>query len=141
MMMKSEVGARANLYIASTLQSSDWFKKLHDCHTHLYNELRMPMKKSQLNRRIKVAVIDTGINTSHEAFKDQRAYGLLEDSTNLVTEDDGDYISDSDGHGTHMCHTLLQTAPYVRIYPIRVFRGSHEDSSSAKRVAKVRLAA
>lgn len=110
------------------------------------------LSEEDIDNLIKVAILDTGVDLRHPAFQDYRQTGRLENGVDLVDPSNKDGDVDLDGHGTHMCHTLLKTAPYARVYPIRVFtkhemldesstdKDSQENDQkniSASRVAKV----
>ncbi len=75
--------------------------------------------EGKIEELVKVAVIDTGIDLHHPGSG--RCWrGQLDSGVDFV--DEGRQITDTDGHGTHVCHTLLKTAPYAKLYPMRVFR-------------------
>jgi hypothetical protein len=93
------------------------------------------LKKSEVRKRIKVAVLDTGVDLTHPEFREYIKNEQLDVGIDLVYK--GQRMTDSDGHGTHVCHTLLKTAPYVRVYPIQVFEGRKWDDLSQSRVAEV----
>jgi subtilisin family serine protease len=95
--------------------------------------VKLPLK---LKKLVKVAILDTGVDLDHPAFSGL-AGGQIDRGLDLINK--GSPMTDLDGHGTHICHTLLKTAPYAKVYPIRVFRGKEPDKSSALLVAKVML--
>lgn len=100
----------------------------------LHDDGSADLSEDELNNLIKVAILDTGVDLTHPAFKDFRETGRLENGIDLVDPSNEHGVVDLDGHGTHMCHTLLQTAPYAKVYPIRVFT-HHEtlDENSSER--------
>jgi subtilisin family serine protease len=83
--------------------------------------------------RVKVAVLDTGIDLSHldmtESIKDGRLkfYDFVEDSEEII---------DNDGHGTHCTSVVLKYAPNAEVYAGRVFRKSRADGRSAEVLTK-----
>ena len=87
---------------------------------------------------IKVAILDTGIDLTHPLFQKFLQNGQLHPGIDFVEEGRG--IVDLDGHGTHVCHILLKTAPYAKLYPIRVFRTRKREDSTPSLVKKVRQA-
>lgn len=71
---------------------------------------------------VTVAVLDTGIDTSHPAFDGKLAAGF-----DFVDFDDdpsemGGYSDETPayGHGTHVSGLILQAAPDARVMPVRV---------------------
>lgn len=99
--------------------------------------------EEEVNGLIKVALLDTGVDLTHPELEDYLNNGQLHMGLDLVDQENHDGpVIDLDGHGTHMCHTLLRTAPYAMVYPVRVFKDRHtldqdEESRSASLVAKV----
>lgn len=111
-----------------SLTTDDWFAELRDVHKNLNRDRMDSLSEEELEDLVKVAVIDTGIDLSHPEFQAVLKSGQLDPGIDLV--DQGKTISDEDGHGTHVCHTLLQTAPYAKLYPMRVFRTSTREAST-----------
>jgi hypothetical protein len=120
------------LTLCRPLQTEDWFQELRDCHTVLDRDRILPVKPKKL---VKVAVLDTGVDLTNPKLQKLQRDGLLDDGIDLV--DGGKMITDRDGHGTHVCHTLHQTAPWAKLYPIRVFRKREADSLTASLVVEV----
>jgi subtilisin family serine protease len=98
--------------------------------------------------RIKVAVLDTGIDPSHP-FIQEKWMRPETDDNNDPLEDRGyfDFVSESSapttpedtcGHGTHVAGLILQLAPFVKLYVARVFQDGVLDEKAAKRVAEVK---
>ncbi|KAJ6447116.1 subtilase family domain-containing protein [Purpureocillium lavendulum] len=108
-----------------SLSTDDWFAELRDVHKNLNRDRMDSLNEEEMEELVKVAVIDTGIDLDHPDFQAVLKSGQLDLGIDLV--DRGERISDLDGHGTHVCHTLLQTAPYVKLYPMRVFRTSKRE--------------
>jgi len=67
-------------------------------------------------RRVKIAVLDTGIDTSHEFIKGSRR--RIKDRKSFVKDDVS--IEDNDGHGTHVAALLLDVAPDAEVYIAKV---------------------
>jgi Subtilase family/Ricin-type beta-trefoil lectin domain-like len=82
---------------------------------------------------VKVAVIDTGIDTSHPIFQ-----GHLAPSSQWKDYVDGDTNPQEDssgngkayGHGTAVAGVILQVAPRVTILPIRVLKKDGDGNTS-----------
>jgi hypothetical protein len=120
------------LTLCRPLQTEDWFQELRDCHTVLDRDRILPVKPKKL---VKVAVLDTGVDLTNPKLQKLQRDGRLDVGIDLV--DEGKTITDRDGHGTHVCHTLHQTAPWAKLYPIRVFRRREADDLTASLVVKV----
>lgn len=88
------------------------------------------------NKDVVVAVIDSGINTSHEMFADR-----------ILTDADGDYVGhsyvtttynysgysfeDDRGHGTHVSGIVCDLTPSnVKILPLKVFTNAGKGSTT-----------
>ncbi|KAI4118322.1 MAG: hypothetical protein LQ341_007626, partial [Variospora aurantia] len=82
-------------------------------------------------RRVKIAILDTGIDLSHPHFgsspeasgvEDQHQYGprrcRVKECKSFV--DEGAADRDNVGHGTHCAALLLELSPYADIYVARV---------------------
>lgn len=93
------------------------------------------LDEEEVESLVKVAVLDTGIDLNHPEFKQFRQDGRLDAGFDFVEK--GKAIVDLDGHGTHVCHTLLRTAPYVKLYPIRVLRTRQSENSTPALIKKV----
>jgi len=85
---------------------------------------------------VKVAILDTGIDLNHPVFKDFIARDQIGGFYDFINE--SSIPVDDNGHGTHVSHLLLKTAPYSRIYVARVFEDTEADDGTALLVAKVR---
>ncbi|KAF9775978.1 hypothetical protein IL306_005886 [Fusarium sp. DS 682] len=111
-----------------SVTTDDWFKKLEDVHTNLNRDRMDELQPDEVDELIKVAVLDTGADLNHEAFEKFRDNGQLDEGFNFV--ESGKPMVDLDGHGTHCCDLIFKTAPYARVYPLRVFRSnSREDTT------------
>ena len=97
---------------------------------------RKEISRSEVERLVKVAVLDTGVDLKHSKFEQWRENGQLDVGLDLI--DEQPKMTDIDGHGTHVCHVLLKTAPNIKLYPVRVFRERQADALTPSLVAKVR---
>jgi Subtilase family len=84
---------------------------------------------------VKIAALDTGIDLNHPCFETFIQSGQLDCGLDLINE--GEPIIDLDGHGTHVCHLLFKTAPYAKVYPIRVFKNRTADKHTPSLIKKV----
>lgn len=85
-----------------------------------YSDSRRP------KRRVRIAVLDTGIDTSHpsietDAYRKERLKGFLCE-INGLKDDPDNARKDSHGHGTHVTRLLMRIAPEADIYVARVFK-------------------
>lgn len=96
---------------------------------------RKEIAKSEIKRLIRVAVLDTGVNMKHAVFERWRKTGQLDPGLDLIDEHSA--MTDTDGHGTHVCHVLLKTAPNIKLYPIRILKERQANALSPSLVAKV----
>lgn len=115
-------------------ETDGWFSRLEEMRTVL-DRARKEIRKSDVKRLIKVAVLDTGVDMNHSRFKEWRRTGQLDAGLDLISRDQP--ITDTDGHGTHTCHVLLKTAPNIKLYPIRVFKAREAETSTPSLVAEV----
>jgi hypothetical protein len=96
--------------------------------------LNTSSKTEELNYP-KVAIIDTGIDLEHPMLQPFVKSGHIAGWHDFVLGNKSN--EDLDGHGTHVSHLLLKTAPYVRLYHARAFRYSDADADTARLVAEV----
>lgn len=78
-----------------------------------------------LGENVKVAVIDTGIDIEHEAFKNRLApenewYDFVDNDSLPQEQPSSDSTHNAYGHGTGVAGIIIQIAPHVTILPIRV---------------------
>lgn len=77
-----------------------------------------------MKSRVKIAILDTGIDLRHDAFKDQLP-GLPKGRVKKVSDfvEAGGQGADVHGHGTHCAALLRKVAPEADIYVARVAIG------------------
>lgn len=124
------------LTLYRSLETEAWFRRLEEMRTVL-DSARKEIVKSEVKRLVRVAVLDTGVNMKHAVFEQWLKTGQLDPGLDLI--DDHSAMTDIDGHGTHICHVLLKTAPSIKLYPIRVFRERQANALTPSLVAKVRV--
>jgi hypothetical protein len=126
----------ALLTCPSTTPTEEWFNHLEVVHKFL-NSDRMALDDADVERLVKVAVLDTGIDLNHPNLAEFISDGRLDPGWDFVTDRP---IVDLDGHGTHVSHTLLRTAPYVKLYPLRVFESTKANDHTRNIISTVRAA-
>jgi subtilisin family serine protease len=91
--------------------------------------LQMQPNVCATGNAITVAVLDTGVDTTHPAITNnvlENGVNMLEISRDLSDDDngiddDGDgQVDEMVGHGTHVAGTIVQVAPDARILPVKV---------------------
>ena len=161
LIVSPDIVVRASYDEATTQASSDynylsWGKDAIDLDN--YNKY---IKSNSINSDIVVAVLDTGINTSHEMFLTKKGNRFLYDDNNKIVghsytgttytysgykfEDDDWYYDNNvrispTGHGTHVSGTIVDLTPEnVKILPLKVlnFEGSGSSSNILNAVNKV----
>lgn len=116
--------------------ADQWFKMLEDTHTNLNRDRMDELSEDEIEGLVKIAILDTGVDLSHEAFKKFVENGQLDPGYDFVNR--GEPMTDLEGHGTHCCHLVLKTAPYAKVYPLRVFRSSKREDATPELVKEVR---
>ncbi|KAL7968720.1 hypothetical protein HDV63DRAFT_411366 [Trichoderma sp. SZMC 28014] len=112
--------------------ADQWFKMLEDTHTNLNRDRMDELSEDEIEGLVKIAILDTGVDLSHEAFKKFVENGQLDPGYDFVNR--GEPMTDLEGHGTHCCHLVLKTAPYAKVYPLRVFRSSKREDATPELV-------
>jgi hypothetical protein len=85
-------------------------------------------------KRVKIAILDTGIDTRNVAFAQHVSKGLIKVEDFVAPGGDG---LDMNGHGTHSAALLCKIAPEAEIYVAKVV-ASRKRPPSPSLVAKVR---
>jgi hypothetical protein len=70
-------------------------------------------------RRVRIAILDTGIDFAHELVKKYRDRKQIKKTKSWIPGRPG--TSDEDGHGTHAAMLLLKVAPEAELYIARIF--------------------
>ena len=98
---------------------------------------RHPPSKEDKEKRVKIAILDTGIDLKHPLLKNYIDAGQIPQVHDFV--EDRDDIKDTNGHGTHSAHLLLKTAPNAAIYVARVFEKAKANKRTPDLVSEVSL--
>jgi subtilisin family serine protease len=125
--------------ISSSSDSDAWFREF---------ENTKEIFKNGYPARIKLAVLDTGINAEHPGIcaknwspkKDKKMF-YYDATKGPLSMNDYHEPTDAVGHGTHIAGLILETAPSVELYVIRVFTSAdispQEQADAPKVVARV----
>jgi hypothetical protein len=118
--------------VLTLCRTDDWFStgRLQDVHDLL---TRFPSLKTK--DRPRIAILDTGLNTSHpdvqkiykpkpEAREAKRVKGLW-----APPDSDWDADEDTDGHGTHCTMVAHKVAPDADLFVLRVFKDRYHATS------------
>jgi hypothetical protein len=106
------------------------------------------MKPRRIKLRIKIAVLDTGINSQHasilghcERIKQERRdpnERKRDDPIKAFKSFAGNSVEDECGHGTRTAELLLRVAPHANLYVAKISYGlSDGNVDSAGHVAQV----
>ena len=107
------------------------------------------MKPIEARPRVKIAVLDTGLDEQDLDFKTRRKTiiedrrqqqpGRIDDPVKAITSFTGGPAIDDNGHGTHVAGLLLRTAPEADIFVAKISRGlSVENIRGIPEVSSVR---
>lgn len=89
-----------------------WFTRLSEVHKAIDKE------RKDDSRPIRVALLDTGVDASHEQFENLDSHKSIKKLQGFPQSLDpkGDTL----GHGTHAASVLIKTAPHAKVYIARV---------------------
>jgi Subtilase family len=105
-----------------------WFKSFTD-----RTQILLKARRGQADERVRIALLDTGIDLDHPGIAKSKARIL--GCRSWVAGDSS--MSDTCGHGTHIASVILRMAPWAHLYVARVFRNEDEvDKAGAAVVAK-----
>ena len=114
--------------ISRSQTADDWF---HILGSRVHEAVER--RRRDDDRRVKVAILDTGVDGGHPMFFNQ----TLDDyhcknwsSTSRATDDEI-------GHGTHVAGLVVQVAPKVELYIGKVFDSTHADAGAPLRISEV----
>ncbi|KAH7309953.1 hypothetical protein BKA65DRAFT_485176 [Rhexocercosporidium sp. MPI-PUGE-AT-0058] len=120
----------------SLYTAKSWFQSLQS----ETQKLLLPLRRSN-GKRVKIAILDTGIDLSHPDFKEDQSVSR----TNRRIKIPEDFLDvdgkahDTCGHGTHCVGLLRKVAPEADIYVARVakdFNGALKPEVVAKAISR-----
>lgn len=118
--------------------TDDWFARFRD----LEALFALRQLKPGDTGRVRVAVIDTGIDMGHIAIQAAVENGQIARVCDWVDGREGiedEKIGDSEGHGTYIASVILDMAPHVDLYIARVSKQRVLSDREAENIAKVRV--
>lgn len=90
---------------------------------------RLPKSAASKDKRIKIAILDTGIDMSNDWIKQRKG--------RIQCWPAGSDCDDKDGHGTHVAHLLLRLAPHAHLRICKVSRTRLLKDADVKQIAEV----
>ena len=113
-------------------EARDWFTNLHETVLEV-----APRRHTTKEERIKIAVLDTGVQQeTFENWLQQRQIRNRVSYTSFVNGDSGYPPCDDADHGTHIAALLLRTAPNADVLIARVANGTSIEAADS--ITKVR---
>lgn len=110
--------------------SEDWFDELDNLNAILSS---MPDEVDQTYKRVRVVVIDTGIDGTDPYAKHVRDY------KDFVSKNDG-VKQDKTGHGTNSVKLIFKVYAQAEVYVARVFESNHANDDTQDLMLEVRCA-
>lgn len=104
-------------------------------------------RRRENNERIKVAILDTGIDLEHTyfsthrneiraAYKDETRWKDFT-STAMASTDTSISVTDEVGHGTHAAALILKVAPKALLHVAKVIASATATDDTAKHIEEV----
>ncbi|KAH0439996.1 hypothetical protein CcaCcLH18_02713 [Colletotrichum camelliae] len=122
---------KARFHSGNEVVPKKWLKTLNE----LSREIEGQRRKAGVKTRIRVAVLDTGLNLQLPEFADPDGrIKRVQDVKDFVDQPKG---NDTFGHGSFMARLVMECAPSADIYVARVARNSTDLSRSQVVVQKV----
>jgi subtilisin family serine protease len=114
----------------SSRSADNWFRLLEDQVTGENGV--MERRRKDNDKRVKVAILDSGIDPSHPEFSNH-TFG----DHNSRDWTGSSATFDRVGHGTHAAALVLRVAPKAELYIGKVFNSSNGDTQTPRHVAEV----
>jgi hypothetical protein len=124
----------------SRRRSEGWMEKFMSARDSLIDRIRIDDSNKFETSRVKVAVLDTGIDWSDSYIRgaEDRIVEWKNWADDRDDKDSQHQVYDSAGHGTHVTALLLKTAPEAKVYISRV-ADQNGAMIAAERIAEVSL--
>jgi hypothetical protein len=103
-----------------------WFGKFDQVHV----QEKLPKRAKKKDRRIKIAVLDTGIDLTNTWISAKRGRIQCWPTDKLC--------EDTDGHGTHAAYLLLRLAPHAQLRIAKVSKSQLLLDADVTQIAEVR---
>jgi hypothetical protein len=125
------------------MQRADlFFEMLHEFHSSYprYVVDRVTNPVEELPRRIRIAILDTGIDFRHPGIVRAMAKGRVKKEwcCSWIGADTDVEDEDDELHGTNCAYVLHKAAPEAEIYVAKVFRSNSLLNYQAQNIARVR---
>ncbi|KAF8856797.1 hypothetical protein BDZ45DRAFT_457069 [Acephala macrosclerotiorum] len=122
----------------SKKSDTSWWKAFEQTSSYM-EKLRRGLPEGQHPRRVKVAILDTGIDWEDPLLRKARDY--LPEGADIDFKDfvgNSETPVDSSGHGTRVAYFLLQITQNVDLWIARVFEHDEGTNDSPEMVTKLR---
>lgn len=107
--------------IDAVMETEEESKEHQNEMTKMDSELKRYSDSLDVKNEVKVAILDTGIDTSKELFKDR----LMDLGINVSSSGEENSILDDNGHGTEMATIICENSnSNVKLMPIKVANSS-----------------
>lgn len=118
--------------------SDDWIKRVKK----VFDDRIGKKSKSPSSRRVKVALLDTGIDLKHADFSYEYPSGRIKSVRSWVDGNEGSENQDGgdeSGHGTFIASLLLSLVPNIDLYVARISKSRIFQKGTTINIANVSL--
>lgn len=136
--IQPQPGPQALFHGGNTIDPRSWLKNLNK----IAAEVSLRRRTEGIKKRIRVTILDSGLNRDSPAFEGKKGCALLKSIADekdfVVTYLDKASMTDSYGHGTFMARLVMECiAEDVEIVVARVARNTRELEGSQKNIKEV----